>query len=90
MTFFLVNSMKMRRRTSWTPSGIWGEMQDSRIVPSLVKVLETTKSDDVVEAVIEALSKQKDVRAVPALREAADRPYDDFLKLSIAKAQNYR
>jgi zinc/manganese transport system permease protein len=67
--------------------GHLGDMQDSRIVPSLVKVLETTKSDDVVEAVIEALSKQKDPRAVPALRTAAEREYDDFLKYSIARAQ---
>lgn len=67
--------------------GHLGEMQDGRIVPSLVKLLETTKSDDVVEAVIEAFIKLKDPRAIPALRAAAERPYDDFLKFSIAKAQ---
>ncbi len=31
--------------------------------------------------------KQKDPRAIPALRRAAQENYDDFLKLSIAKAQ---
>ncbi|MGH8527934.1 MAG: HEAT repeat domain-containing protein, partial [Gammaproteobacteria bacterium] len=45
------------------------------------------KSDQVIEATVAALSKQQDPRAIPALRHAANGPYDDFLKFSIARAQ---
>jgi zinc/manganese transport system permease protein len=64
-----------------------GEMHDSRIVPALTKVLQGTKSEQVVEAIAEALGKQKDPRAIPALDAAANNHYDDFLKLTIAQAQ---
>jgi zinc/manganese transport system permease protein len=64
-----------------------GDMHDSRIVPALGELLTRTQSDDVVEATTDALIKQKDPRAIPALRQAAQGSYDDFLKLSIAKAQ---
>ncbi len=64
-----------------------GDMRDSRIVPALTDLLSRTRSEQVVEATVEALRKQKDPRAVPALRLAAQGDYDDFLKLSIAKAQ---
>jgi HEAT repeat protein len=40
-----------------------------------------------VEAIVEALGRQKDPRAIPALRAAASRNYDPFLKLSIARSQ---
>ncbi len=63
------------------------EMHDPRIVPALTDLLSRTRSEQVVEATVEALRKQKDARAVPALRLAAQGNYDDFLKLSIAKAQ---
>ncbi|PYV16292.1 MAG: hypothetical protein DMG07_08120, partial [Acidobacteria bacterium] len=64
-----------------------GDMHDSRIVPALNNLLARTKSEQVVEATVEALSKQKDPRAIPALRHAAEADYDPFLKLSIARAQ---
>jgi hypothetical protein len=64
-----------------------GDLSDPRIVPALNDLLTRTQSEQVVEATAEALGKQKDPRAVPALRQAAIRNYDDFLKLSIAKAQ---
>lgn len=63
------------------------EMHDPRIVPALTDLLSQTRSEQVVEATVEALRKQKDARAVPALRLAARGNYDDFLKLSIARAQ---
>ncbi|MGI8782518.1 MAG: iron chelate uptake ABC transporter family permease subunit [Acidobacteriota bacterium] len=64
-----------------------GEMHDPRIVPALNELLARKPSEQVVEATVEALGKQKDPRAIPALRHAAAQPYDDFLKLSIARAQ---
>jgi zinc/manganese transport system permease protein len=64
-----------------------GDMHDPRIVPALSNVLTRTKSDQVVEAAAEALSRQKDPRAVPALRTAAETTVDHFLKLTIATAQ---
>jgi HEAT repeat protein len=64
-----------------------GEMQDARIVPALSKLLQGTKSEQVVESTAEALGKQKDPRAIPALQSAANGNYDDFLKFTIAKAQ---
>jgi hypothetical protein len=63
------------------------EMRDSRIVPALDNLLVRTQSDEVVEAIVAALSKQKDSRAIPALRKAAAGIYDYFLKLTIAEAQ---
>ena len=64
-----------------------GEMQDPRIVPALSKLLQATKSEQVVESTVEALGKQKDPRAIPALQTAANGDFDDFLKFTIAKAQ---
>lgn len=64
-----------------------GDMRDPRIVPGLAALLSRTRSDQVVEAVVEALAKQRDPRAIPALRQAAQGKYDDFLKLSIARSQ---
>ncbi|TMA09434.1 MAG: hypothetical protein E6J89_12965 [Deltaproteobacteria bacterium] len=63
------------------------EMRDPNIVPALTDLLSRTRSQQVVEATVEALRKQKDPRAVPFLRRAAQEEHDDFLKLSIAKAQ---
>jgi zinc/manganese transport system permease protein len=63
------------------------EMRDSRIVPALDSLLVRTQSDEVVEAIVVALSRQKDTRAIPALRKAAAGIYDYFLKLTIAEAQ---
>lgn len=67
--------------------GHFGSMQDPRIVPALSDLLLRTKSEEVVEAVVEAMGEQKDPRAVPALRKAAEGDYDDFLKFTIAKSQ---
>lgn len=64
-----------------------GDMRDPRIVPALTKILQETKSEQMVETVAEALGKQKDPRAIPALSAAANNHYDDFLKLTIAQAQ---
>jgi len=64
-----------------------GDMHDPRIVPALTNLLMRTKSEQVVEATVEALSKQQDPRAIPALRHAAQGKFDPFLKLSIARAQ---
>src|SRR3990172_9084101 len=63
------------------------EMHDPRIVPALAELLSRTQSEQVVEATVEALRKPQDPRAVPALQLAARGNYDDFLRLSIAKAQ---
>jgi len=64
-----------------------GDLSDPRIVPALSSLLARSKSDQVVEATVTALSKQQDPRAIPALHEAAASIYDDFLKLTIGKAQ---
>ena len=64
-----------------------GDMHDPRIVPALTNLLMRTKSEQVVEATVETLSKQQDPRAIPALRHAAQGKFDPFLKLSIARAQ---
>ena len=64
-----------------------GEMHDGRIVPALTEFLKGASSEQLVEATIEALAKQKDPRAILALREAAKKDYDEFMKLSIANAQ---
>jgi zinc/manganese transport system permease protein len=64
-----------------------GEMHDVRIVPALTEYLERAPSEQLVEATIEALAMQKDPRAISALREAAKRDYDEFMKLTIANAQ---
>jgi hypothetical protein len=63
------------------------EMKDPRIVPALDSLLVRTQSDEVVEAVVTAVSKQKDPRAIPFLRKAAGGETDYFLKLTIAEAQ---
>lgn len=63
------------------------EMNDPRIVPALDSLLAHTQSDEVVESTVTAMSKQKDARAIPALRKAAAGIYDYFLKLTIAEAQ---
>jgi zinc/manganese transport system permease protein len=63
------------------------DMRDGRIVPALTEVLAQTQSPQVVEAAVEALKKQRDARAIAALRRAADGQHDDFLKLTIAKAE---
>lgn len=63
------------------------DMRDPKIVPALTKLLMETKSEQVVERVVEALGKQKDPRAIAALQEASRKDFDDFLKFSIASAQ---
>jgi zinc/manganese transport system permease protein len=64
-----------------------GDMHDQRIVPALMDLLSQTGSEEIVEAIVEALGKQEDQRAIPALRAAAARDYDPFLKLTIARSQ---
>jgi zinc/manganese transport system permease protein len=63
------------------------EMTDPRIVPALDSLLVRTSSDEVVEAIANAMRQQKDARAIPALRKAAAGIHDFFLKLTIAEAQ---
>ena len=63
------------------------ELRDGRIVPALSDLLARTDSPQVAEAVVDALKKLRDPRAVAALRRAAAQQHDDFLKLSIAKAE---
>ncbi len=64
-----------------------GDLHDSRIVPALTDLLLRTKSEQVIEATVEALAKQQDPRAIPALHHADEGNFDDFMKLSIAKAE---
>ncbi|TMB68610.1 MAG: HEAT repeat domain-containing protein, partial [Deltaproteobacteria bacterium] len=64
-----------------------GEMHNPKIVPALTDLLSRAQAHQVIEATVEALAKQKDPRAIPALQRAARGPYDSFLKLSIAQAQ---
>ena len=63
------------------------ELNSPKIGPALADVLMRDLSDQVVEAVVDALKEKQDARAVPALRHAAQGNYDAFLKLSIAEAQ---
>jgi zinc/manganese transport system permease protein len=63
------------------------EMKDPRIVPELDSLLVRSQSDEVIEAVATAVSKQRDPRAIPFLRKAAAGETDYFLKLTIAEAQ---
>ena len=42
--------------------------------------------EQVLEATVEALGKQRDPRAIPALRQIVKWNYDDFLKFSIASS----
>ena len=64
-----------------------GELRDPKIVPALIELLSRAGSAQVVEAVVEALIKQRDSRAITALRRAAENRNDDFLALTIARAQ---
>ena len=64
-----------------------GDMRDTRIVPALTELLDKTSSEQVIEAIVEALAKQKDPGAISALQAAAKKDFDEFLKLSIANAQ---
>lgn len=63
------------------------QIKDPRIVPAMSALLQKTSSEQVVEAVVDALGQQKDPRAVPALKLAAAKDYDPFLKYNIARAQ---
>jgi zinc/manganese transport system permease protein len=62
-------------------------IDDVRIVPALTDLLHRTKSEQVIEAAVEALGRQKDGRAIPALRDVVQHDYDDFLKFTIAQSQ---
>jgi HEAT repeat protein len=62
------------------------DVDDPRVVPALVGLLQETSSEQVVEAIAEVFSTKGDPRASPALREAVERDYDPFLELSIAEA----
>lgn len=64
-----------------------GDMHDPKIVPALTELLQKTRSETLIEAIVEALGKQRDPRAAAALQEAAKGNYDDFLKFTIANAQ---
>ena len=60
--------------------------QDPRVVPALAGLLESTPSEQVVEAIAEVLAGRQDEVGLAALHEAAGRDYDPFLKLTIAEA----
>ncbi len=62
-------------------------VHDPRIVPALAALLSRTKSDQVQEEVVNALGAQRDPRAIPALRRAADGHWDEFMMLAIGGAQ---
>jgi zinc/manganese transport system permease protein len=64
-----------------------GEVHDPRIVPALAALLSRTKSDQVQEEVVSALGTQRDPKAVPVLRRAAQGNWDEFMMLAIAGAQ---
>jgi HEAT repeat protein len=61
-------------------------MDDKRIVPALSVLLAQTKSDQIIEATVDALGKKGDPQAGPALRAALQKDYDPFLKLTIVSA----
>lgn len=63
------------------------EVHDPRIVPALAALLSRTKSDQVQEEVVNALAAQRDPKAIPALRRAAEGHWDEFMMLTIAGAQ---
>jgi hypothetical protein len=62
------------------------DVDDPRVVPALVGLLQETSSEQVVEAIAEVFSTKGDPRASAALWEAVERDYDPFLALSIAEA----
>ncbi|MFQ5684151.1 MAG: iron chelate uptake ABC transporter family permease subunit [Candidatus Binatia bacterium] len=64
-----------------------GTLHDARIVPALTDLLSETHSTRIVEAAVKVLKRQKDPRALPALRRLAQEDFDNFLKLSIAQTQ---
>ena len=63
------------------------EVSDARVTPALGALLDSTDSDEVAEAAVAAMGRQKDRRSIPALRRAASGKFDYFLKLTIAEAQ---
>lgn len=67
--------------------GYLGEIvDDDRVAPALMALLDRTDSEQIVEGVATALGALGDARAVPALQAAASRGYDAFLRLSLASA----
>jgi len=60
--------------------------EDPRVVPALADLLESTPSEQVVEAIARFLAGQQDALGLAALHTAAERDYDPFLKLTIAEA----
>ena len=67
--------------------GYLGEIvDDDRVVPALMALLDRADSEQIVEGVAAALGTLGDARAVPALQAAASRGYDAFLRLSLASA----
>ena len=62
------------------------DIEDKRIVPALSVLLAQTKSDQIIEAIVDALGKKGDPQAGPALRAALQKDYDPFLKLTIVNA----
>ena len=60
--------------------------EDPRVVPALAQLLESTRSEQVVEAIAEVLAGRQEAPGLAALHTAATRDYDPFLKLTIAEA----
>lgn len=64
-----------------------GHSNDGRAVETLVGVLTGEERDvEVLHAVVEALTKIKDVQAVPALVEALQHHPDEFVRADVAQA----
>ena len=63
------------------------QIHNVKVSRALADLLMANPSEQIVEAVVDALKEQKDPGTVPALRHAAQQNYDAFLKLSIAEAQ---
>jgi zinc/manganese transport system permease protein len=64
-----------------------GSLKDPRIMPAVMNMILTTRSEQVVEAAAEYLAHQRDPKAIPALQQLAAGRYDAPLKVAIARAQ---
>jgi zinc/manganese transport system permease protein len=64
-----------------------GGLKDPRILPAVLKMIQTTPSEQVLETVAEYLVQQRDSKAIPVLRKLASGGYDAPLRVTIARAQ---
>jgi len=61
------------------------DMDDARIVPALADLLAREPAGPVIESIATILGNKKDPQAIPAIQAALARPYDAFLKLTLAR-----